>query len=277
MLKKLTIAASLLALALPTPVQPVDAQQLKTSRQLWKMSRKEAAEQSLNDLTAILSPSGVYPKGVEGVLFRDGVGGTDFRTKPYGTYYPGVCARDVLTLSYAHARTGGKEGNRTAEPVRPYHVSVGQEYAFVRQPAVEMLSDSETGYGSQFRPECANVGPSATWFEVSGEDPRLGTYGWLLFQEALKEIRAGTLKPEKCDTMDEGQGKSCLEVLEAISDYHLLRGVGEYVTPDVHDYHISVQDYSVTISTKTGRPTFDPGSDHNISSITMEPRGIVMD
>jgi hypothetical protein len=271
MLKKIMAAAFLPVLAFLPPFQAVDAQ--PTSRQLWAMPREQAAEQSMRDLSAILSPSGVYPRGFEGILFRGGVVGTDLLTRPYGSLYPGVCARDILTLRYAHVGDVNA-ADRATEPVRAYQVRIRQEFALVRPPTVAMLIASETGNGSQFRPECADIGPSATWFSVSGDDPRLAANGWMLIQNALRAAHAGTLRLDRCETPDVPSSTSCMQLLDSLSDYHLLRGVTVDISGNPQHYYLELGDYYVTIVTGP-----DAGSIRNdrVTAISVTERSFAVD
>jgi len=272
MLKKIMTTAFLPALAF-LPLFQVDAQ--PTSRQLWAMPREQAAEQSMRDLNAILSPSGVYPRGFEGILFRSGVVGTDLLTRPYGSPYPGVCARDVLTLRYAHVGDVNA-ADRMAEPVRAYQVRVRQEFALVRPPTLAMLNASETGNGSQFRSECADIGSSATWFWVSGEDPRLAANGWMLFQNALRAAHAGTLSLDRCETPDVPSSTSCMQLLDSLSDYHLLRGVAVDVSVDPRNYHLEVGDYYIRIDAARD-PNVGAIWNERVTAISVTERSFVMD
>lgn len=265
MLKKIAAAASVSALVVALPMQAVNGEDLVTSRQLWKMPQKEAASQSWKDLTSILSPAGIYPRGREGVLFRDGVQGTNFFTRTYGTGYPGICARDVLTLSYAHVHDDMNAPDRAAEPVRPYHVSVSQEFAFVQQPTWKMLNQSERG-GSQFRAECHDLGSRVTWFSVFSDDPRKAANGWLLFQNAATEVQAGTLNPSKCET--ENANATCAKLLDSLTNYHALYSVWVDFSGSLHHYHLIVGDYSVTIDAK---------EDDRVTAISVEEKPIAVD
>jgi hypothetical protein len=272
MMKKMMSLAFLLLLAAHSPLQAADTQE--TSRRLWSMNQRQAAEQSLRDLTATLSPTGVYPRGFEGILFRSGVDGTDFLTRPYGTMYPGICARDVLTLHYAHVHNDREAADRAAGPVRAYHVSVRQEYAFVRQPPVVMLIDSETEFGSQFRPECADVGPPKTWFSISGADPRVAANGWLLFQNAVRSAHAGTLGPARCETQAERNAAACMELLDSLSDYRLLQGASTDDAGQPHHYYLTLGDYQITMDTTREQ---NAGITDRVTGISVADRGIALD
>jgi hypothetical protein len=84
--------------------QTASAQEASASGKLWALSPKATARQAQRDLNALLTPAERYPRGFEGVLYRHGVQEVSFVTPPFNADFPGLCARDTLTMRYAATR-----------------------------------------------------------------------------------------------------------------------------------------------------------------------------
>jgi hypothetical protein len=220
--------AACLAVALPA-----NAQELSTTREWEAMSATAANRAIRRDLLSILAPRGKVKAG----MFRS-LRGVGMSTRPVGTSYKQVCRRDSVTLWYM---PDDRSGEAEDWPVRPYSISAEPFFHLLALPKI----DDATGQPEESSPDrraCLalddgrddprNAGDDdeergrAVW--ISAKNALQAVRAALVMDMALKDVKAGTLRPLPCGDNKIGPlMHSCEEAIMASGGWREMDSVEE--------------------------------------------------
>jgi len=180
------------------------AQTPLTTRQMVALPPAQANHTARRDLLSVLEPVYDIDSGMMVSLH-----GIEFRSKPYGTRYPGLCRQDRLTLKYIPAGDGkGRDA-----PVQPYGFDSDAIYAAVRMPV-----DPPAGQARDdgvFQPVCnaPTLGSGTSWFVAP--DDFAAAQGAHVLAAVIAQVRAGTLRPLACPDIFDPRKQTCEQVIAA--------------------------------------------------------------
>lgn len=188
----------------------------RTKDAMERLPPQEADRVAREDLLSVLAPSGRFHLGVKPPPRAK------LSTISYGTKFPGVCRRDALNLLYTPTRDGASPWKA---PLKPYGFEATPLFHIAHLPEAEPgLDDLHVPLIAQ--PDCKDVdGQWRKRMRAGGEDddsvlargaewftaPDLfhGVQAGFVYQMALGQVKAGTLKPEPCPDVERFE-RTCL-------------------------------------------------------------------
>ncbi|MEP7006274.1 MAG: hypothetical protein ABI810_09840 [Sphingomonas bacterium] len=234
----LTTIITLCFLLMPA-VAPAADPPLST-RQREALSPGKANRTVQQDLLSVLKPV----KQIRSGMFRM-LRGVGLNTRPFGTEYKGVCRMDAVTLRYAPIDEAAEPEEA---PVQPYSIEATPFFHIVKLPA----ADSKEGRGGDlvWQDACNGLNDDDTsWF--SATDAFHAVQGALVLEQAVRDVRSGTLKPAPCTDISPAIA-TCSEAILAIGD---VQKIGQVATcaagPGMLCYAIDLAaDTKLTITAK---------------------------
>ena len=200
------ISTTILAvcLLLVPAVAPAEDPPLST-RQREALSPRKANQTVQQDLLSLLKPVTRIRSGM--FVMLNGVG---LDTHPFGTEYKGVCRMDSVTLWYAPT---DKAAEPRDTPVQPYSIDAAPFFHIVKLPKAD--ATDRQGGDLVWQTACNGLGDNTSWF--GARDAFHAVQGALVFEQAVRDIRSGTLKPMPCHDIYPATA-TCTEAILAVGD-----------------------------------------------------------
>lgn len=203
-----------LCLLLAPAIAPAEDPPLST-RQREALSPRKANRTVQQDLLSVLKPVTRIRSGM--FVMLHGVG---LDTRPFGTEYKGVCRMDSVTLWYAPTDKAAEPGDT---PVQPYSIEAEPFFHIVKLPSAD--STERRGGELVWQTACNGLdGDDISWF--GARDAFHAVQGALVLEQAVRDVRSGTLKPAPCHDIYPATA-TCSEAILSAGD---VRQIGRIET-----------------------------------------------
>lgn len=208
----LTVGA-MIGLALP---QASTAQEEVLSKELKKLSERDAERQARRDLDALLTDFSGYHVGKR-FLFQDDVW---FWTEPRSSKTEGICERDLLQIFYQPANPRSRDDENFT--VRARNIEATRYYGFSELPSgstLEAMGEGDTTPSVHADRKCrAKLKDEwIGWFKT--ESPEVAVQGYLALIAARDALDAGLVEISGCEDTPEAIGTRCRTLFDrAVQD-----------------------------------------------------------
>lgn len=234
------------------------SEDLRTTREMTNLSPSAADRAVRSDLLSVLRPlPGRLSTGM-----RVRLGDVVLSTRPYGTYFPGLCQQDELWLKYAPTDLTAKARD---QPLQAFGIEARAMFHALRP-----LGPEEEDAKSKLRvwsEECDRVADDkeANWFEAKDATEAAEAVNLLL--AAVAAIRAETLKPKNCNLFPTNH-RSCTQTALDEGNIHNIEEVETCSSEDGFEcYGIDVDDETRLII--VARYRADPAETVSLASVSV--------
>jgi hypothetical protein len=249
------LAGSLVAAAGAT------AQELRTTREMLSLSRPAADRAVRKDLLSVLERVEPLETGRAIALT-----GASFATRPYATGLPGVCQRDLVSLSYDVIDGWSKGANGR---LLPTGVRTTAQFHVDRLPVAEPRSPPIAAYEACERQD--QVG-KANWF--AAENVEEAVQAAVTLRLAVDRVKAGSSPAFACELLNvQGDTRDCNRVFLETADLSNICSV-EVVELDLGRTRLVYLDRSISYEI-TVIARMNSGAPSSIESIAFEELLIV--
>ena len=230
-----------LCIATIVSASPTAAAEPRSTRDLTALAPPAADRAVRKDLLSVLAP--ISERLSSGMRLR--LSEIPLSTRPYGTEFAGLCARDTLSLKYAPIDLTGRPED---QPLQAYGLEAVTSFHALYAPRA--LGDRAAQL-NLWSAECDRLGdqPTATWFAAANADD--AARSMVLLKAATDRIKAGDLKPS-CDTYP-AEKRSCSQVVLDVADLQNVFSVSScQSSPGSECFTIELADIELTVVGRLG-------------------------